>query len=658
MNIRALESRTALLLAMLFVGVASHAQVATNNPVAAFYNGPEGYPAWTDAIRWQQFIDMSKYAEGKNNFEKFEHARDELAANGGGVLYYPAGNYDFSTMPADGPQGRGLMLSRGVVICGETPLGKATAASGMLDLPTKFTFGFQRKGVDAAHGFGGDAPRDWNVIGLMPEPGGQLKDVNHVGICWVHVVGAVIYFGPQLKWGPTWGTAEGWKSKFVKAAWKERVPNGTSPLDPLLGAPFGKANYVGAGQGRLVFGCVLEDAAVLNDVYEEGNGPASFYAYKFGARIGICGSRVFVANNVLPISKRNFKYTQTTRKTDVGKGGGSMILREFVPDTTILFDYGKTCGVEVNKLLCGPWESGADQEGVIVRDNWVFNHGHRGFNLAGTWMTIANNRNERIYLKGGADVYGLGEGWTLTLDGNLRSNAGGNGTISDNLSRAFDLAGSHLWIDRNWFNNVGSNPGNDGEGILCQAHGGTQIRGWAITNNTHVKGDGQSSYMGAWDVDQHGCLIAWNQTAGWVGVINVSKRDEVDCAYVANKAAKVNAKNPETLTELPAGTPAAPRNVRTARYGGDAVRITWPDASTNEIGFGVQRSLDSGKTWTTIACRPPRINGTDPDGLAWIDFSAPPGKALLYRVAALAGDEAQSSVSEPAAALTLDPLQP
>src|SRR5512147_394463 len=122
--------------------------------------------------------------------------------------------------------------------------------------------------------------------------------------------------------------------------------------------------------------------------------------------------------------------------------------------------------------------------------------------------TIANNRNERIYLKGGMDVYGLGEGWTLTLDGNLRSNAGGNGAISDNLARAFDLAGAHLWIDHNWFNNVGSNPGNDGEGILCQTHGGTQLTGWAITRNTHVKGTGQNSYMGSWDVEQNGCLIA------------------------------------------------------------------------------------------------------------------------------------------------------
>lgn len=621
--------------------------VPTSNPVAAYYNGAAGYPAWTDSIQWSRVLDMSHYSKGKTDFEKFENARDELAAQGGGVLYYPAGTYDFTSVPADGPNGRGLMLRRGVVIRGEAPVGKADATSGKLELPTKFVFGFKKMGVDIARGFGGDVPRHWNLIGLRPEPGGQLKDVDRVGICWIHLVGATIYFGPQLKWGSTWGMAGSWKSKFVKAAWRDRVPDGTTPLDPFLGAPFGKTNYLGAGTGRLVFGCVLEDAAVLQDVFEEGNGPDSFYAYKFGPRLGVYGSRVFVANNLLPASQRNFRYAQTTRVTRVGKGGSSMILGEFVPDTVILFDYGKTCGIDVNKQLMGPFEGGFQEEGVVVRDNWVFNHGHRGFDLAGRWMSIVNNHNKRVYLKGGADVYGLGEGWTLTLDGNLRSNAGGNGAISDNLSRAFDLAGAHLWIDHNWFNNVGSNPGNDGEGILCQAHGGTQLTGWAITRNTHVKGAGQSSYMGSWDVDQNGCLIAWNETPGWVGVINVSRRAELDCAYVANRAGKVNAKQPSTLTQAPVGIPAAPKNVKAVKYAPDALRISWSDASDNEIGFRVDRSLDDGKTWTAIAYRPPRINGTDPEGLAWVDFTAPSGKPLRYRVVAINTEDNDAGASSP-----------
>ena len=210
-----------------------------------------------------------------------------------------------------------------------------------------------------------------------------------------------------------------------------------------------------------------------------------------------------------------------------------------------------------------------------------------------------------------------------------------------------------MWIDRNWFNNVGSNPGNDGEGILCQAHGGTQLTGWAITRNTHVKGTGQSSYMGSWDVEQNGCLIAWNETPGWVGVINVGKRAEVDCAYVGNKAGKVNAKQPTTLVHCPPDPPAPPKNVTATRYAADAVRITWADASDNEIGFRVDRSLDDGTTWTAIAYRPPRINSTDPDGLAWVDFTAPAGKPLRYRVGAINCDDNDTGASAATAALTL-----
>jgi len=115
----------------------------TDNPVAAFYNGLEGYPAWTDRIHWDRAINMKTYAQGKTSLEKFEHARDELAAQGGGVLYYPAGTYDFSDMPADGPSGRGLMLRHGVVIRGESPGRRTIAAKdGRLELATKFVFGF------------------------------------------------------------------------------------------------------------------------------------------------------------------------------------------------------------------------------------------------------------------------------------------------------------------------------------------------------------------------------------------------------------------------------------------------------------------------------------------------------------------------------------
>jgi hypothetical protein len=97
------------------------AGVPTDNPVATFYSGAEGWPAWTADIHWERVEDMSRYAKGTTAFEKFENARDELAAQGGGILYYPAGTYDFSQGPFDSLTGRGRMLKACVVIRGEAP---------------------------------------------------------------------------------------------------------------------------------------------------------------------------------------------------------------------------------------------------------------------------------------------------------------------------------------------------------------------------------------------------------------------------------------------------------------------------------------------------------------------------------------------------------
>ena len=126
---------------LCLISASASGAAPTDNPVGAYYSGGEGYPAWTDRIRWASAINMKTYAKGKTDSAWFENARDELAAKGGGVLYYPAGTkvpqasrlwqwsgphsgdaratrwYDFSVGPMDGPHGRGLMLPD----CGHSP---------------------------------------------------------------------------------------------------------------------------------------------------------------------------------------------------------------------------------------------------------------------------------------------------------------------------------------------------------------------------------------------------------------------------------------------------------------------------------------------------------------------------------------------------------
>jgi len=649
------------------VGVVRADTLPTDNPVATFYSGDAGYPAWTDRIRWTNVINMKTFDKGKTNFERFENARDQLAAKGGGVLYYPAGTYDFSDGPFDGPDGRGLMLRSGVAIRGEAPTGKPLATSGKLDLPTKFVFGFKnRKGAIDAGGRSSikpETPRDWNLIGLMPRKGKRISDVENVGVAWVHLVGRVIYFRPGRRRGKTRSTAGSWNSDYVKKAWANRKPDGTHPWDPFAG---GSKTLVGVGSGRLVFGCVLEHAAVLNDSvkmgrpdYKDGFGEDGFYTHKFGPRIGAYGRHVFVANNRLPMSRgRNFKYRQTTRRTFPAGKGNSM---GFDPprQSIVFFDYNKTVGVQINKTMLGLTKgsltgkagAGFFAEGVTVIDNWVYNNGHKGFDVSGNWVTIARNHNQRQMLREGKDPEGIG-GWELTLDGHLESSPGGNGAISDNLSRAFDLAGKNVWVHKNTYNNLGSDPGNDGEGILCQAHGGSQIFSWAITYNRHDKGDGETGYIGSWNVNTAGALFGWNVLPGWIGSTGGGQRESTDVAFVGNRAGGGMKPMAGAQVGDVGGKPRKPTRVQANALKDVAVQITWTDASSNEAGFRVDRKIDDG-AWTAVAYRPPRIQGDKSNPQMWIDFLAPPGRPLVYRVVAVNSKDNDQGASDPTPAITL-----
>jgi len=648
-------------------GIVHADTLPTDNPVATFYSGDAGYPAWTDQIRWSNVVNMKTFDKGKTHFERFENARDQLAVKGGGVLYYPAGTYDFSDGPFDGPGGRGLMLRSGVVIRGEAPIGQPLATAGELDLPTKFVFGFKhRKGaidIGGRNGTKPETPRDWNLIGLMPPKGKRISDIKNVGIAWIHLIGGVVYFGPDLEWGSTWATAGSWKSDYVKKAWADRRPDGTHPWDPFAG---GGKTLAAVGSGRLAFGCQIEHAAILNDAvkmgrpdYKDGFGENGFYMHKFGPRIGAYGKHVFVANNRLPISRgRNFKYRQNTRRTFPAGKGNSM---GFDPprQSIVFFDYNKTVAVQINKTMLGLTKSsptgkagaGFFAEGVTVIDNYVYNNGHKGFDVSGNWVTIARNHNERKMLREGKDPEGIG-GWELTLDGHLESSPGGNGAISDNLSRAFDLAGKNVWVHKNTYNNLGSDPGNDGEGILCQAHGGSQIFSWAITYNRHDKGDGETGYIGGWNVDTAGALFGWNVLPGSVGLASGKNRQSTDVAFVGNRAGGGVKSMAGAQVGDVGGKPVKPSQVRAKPFKGVGVQITWADASKNEAGFRVDRKIDDG-AWTAIAYRPPRIQGDENNPQMWIDYLAPPGRSLVYRVVAVNSRDNDQGASDPTPAITL-----
>jgi hypothetical protein len=607
--------------------------VPTDNPIATYYAGPEGYPAWTDEINWRKVINMKEYKKGNTEFDKFNNAVKDLSETGG-VLYYPAGIYDFTKREKKGDEGRGLMLVRGVVIRGEAPAGHPVAAAdGKLDLPTKFRFKFRDRLPPLK-----EVPSDWNIIGLGLDDARKIKNMDHLGIAWVHLIGATVSFGPQLDWGKTWASAGSLlSSKVKKGGWDTRYGEGTHPIDPLMG---GGTKYEKDTRGRFVFGCKLEDAAVLDDFTDPGYGPDGFRTSPYCARIIAYGSRILVANNSLPRSQKSFAYQQRL----AGRGEKDR--------GTIAFDYGKTIGIDVNKeLLTHAAMNGTCpgyfEEGVVVRDNYVFNHGHTGYSISGKWVTIAHNRNERLVLGGAGGVVTL-DGWTVST------------AESDNRSRAFDLAGRNLWVDDNHFNNTGSRPGNDGEGIIGRAFNGTPIFSWAITRNFHAQGNGSPGGMGGLDVDCHGLLIAWNQSPGWVGNKVKSKGVKMaDCAFLAAKGEEA-LPNLATVKQLDLQAPltasptmlSPPTGVTAEVYEGDAVKVAWTASPGGGIGYRVERRIGEGK-WQVIAYRPPRLQGDPENPAEWVDFTAPTGKELTYRVVAVNIDDTDKGASKPTEPVTL-----
>ncbi len=602
------------------------------NPIAQYYSGENGYPTWTDRIQWSNRINMAEYSNGDNDFEKFENARDELYAQGGGVLYYPGGVYDFTDAPVEDPNGRGLMLKKGVVILGDVPDGDADAKDGTLELKTKFNFKFIEKG-------GGQVPAPWNIIGLLPD-GEELQDVDNVGIAWVQVEGATVFWGYQMEMGDTYGTADAWLTSKIKSAWESRIPDGTYPMDAFCGQKEKyKSEYQGAGSGRFVFGCQFDNAIVLNDVYDRGFGAEGFSEYKYGGRIAVYGSHVFIANNIISKSTKSFLYNQLTSEGE----------------KTIIFDYGFATGIDVNKNNVNVVGnrlsdvSGYFEPGVVVIDNWIYNHGFKTMDGSGNWVTIRNNFAARDKLGPGEETYGLGTEWTLTGDGyKTHADIGSSDAFQ---TRGYDLAGKNMWIDGNYYEKVGTKyPSNDGEGILAQRHGGTDIISWAITNNTGKPDGYRPGYIGGYDVHNYGCMIAWNTTGGSVGHIKAESNDVVDASFVDNIASDVKTDCGGTcdyITECPTGdlTPPADLNV-TVDKDNYCIAITWTDAGDEEIGYRVERRVEDSDTWTTIAYRPRHSNGTEYNEQKWVDYLAPAGKALEYRVVSVNCDDNDQGASE------------
>lgn len=418
---------------------------AQTNPVAEFY--PDGYPGWTDEIKWNNVINMATNSEilaVTGEWARYEKGV-ELLGTEGGVLYYPAGTYKFSDLPAgeNGAKadGEGIMLRSGVVILGEKPATRQIASEidkGDISLSTIFEFPLYDREVittDDDNPVIKQTAGHWNFVGIKARDGETLKDVNNVGICFVNFKYGGVYWGAEYVWAESYtdpnGNFYGAAGSEAKNGWmKTRTADGTHYADPFGGCAKRNVNgvdgteYVGAGEGRLILACrfdeaILMDAGGINGEYANGyNGGTkevftrnSLGPYRFAGRITIDASNVFVASTSItkPVTTP-FLYKdwlQMASKDPINEQANQGMMLQ-VPQ---LFDPAKNIGIDVGKSILG-LVSDAQRKmlddkapfyelNIVVRDCYVYNHGNKGYEASGRWVKMINNVNDRDYLDGG-----------------------------------------------------------------------------------------------------------------------------------------------------------------------------------------------------------------------------------------------------------------
>lgn len=634
MNKLTLFIKTVLASMLFFASVAVMAQAPTDNPLASFYGDQEGYPYWTDFMKWDNVIDMSTYANGDDNFQKFNNACTEAHEAGGGVLYYPAGTYEFDI--PDGPNGKGLMLKPGVILRGEKPSSDSVAVTerdpgllqnhGMSDLPTKFVM--KRKdwssiltNVECENEAAQDSalvPGMWNMIGCTP------SDADFVGIAWIEMHYGFISFGCNADhWPDTWATSTSWLGSKAVNGWGDRVPDGTHPMDHFAGtADWGNDSAIFGGN-RFIFGVHLKNSMIPNYVINK-SGAASFQlehiGWRFGARIGAEGYNLFIANNCISKPTTYFIYDAYDKNDDVHPQ---------------LFNYAGSGGIDVNKgLMTGYGTRGLIDNrnsfyspNIVIKDNWTYNNVGKSYEFTGKWFVVEGNVAERTFHTL-SNPYGL-QGTAAYINpsnGEARTSE----SVDDNMCRAFDFGGWNGWIHNNRYRGTGSGLANDGEGILCQRHNGVNVFGVSMTYNEQGN-TGDHGYIFPYKVISVGLFQGWNKQRGAVGMNpeNGSLGIHISCIenfygtspstiagssliyegelpadkILRMSAAETKSQNIDMLTACPTGDLTAPQVTVEWDSAEGAAVIKW-DNVENEAAYKVQRSADGGTTWTTITYRP------------------------------------------------------
>ncbi|MGC9343718.1 MAG: hypothetical protein ACP5E3_13525, partial [Bacteroidales bacterium] len=429
---------------------------------------------WTDELEWNRVIAVNRDAPDLNiHFNKLQ---DKLVSQGGGVIYFPPGEYHFKDH---------ILVKSNIIIRGADPLRTdkfnpavpeeklipiTDARDRRYELKTILNFP-EYDGIDRLSAFKG-------IRTKYPD------SARNIGILNLEIRNGHIYLGN--------------KESLIK--------NGS--VNPTCG-------------NILVYGNILKNSAVAgNEVPVSGQQEDQIWmARELGAITIFAGKNILVANNRIPKSgESNFLIKNyrlyPSRETWEEKSE--------MTSTDLWFDYDNRSGIRVNyiPLVKGltiwkefpkfekAWKDGGIEElvtpgsmakGVIIRENYVFSSGKGGIKATG-WGTRVSWNVIRCFPQYPLPSY--------------------NGIFMDafvNDVRAVEVRGWEWIIEGNDFE-VYSNytpdgvKYNDGEGLMHESWENIDIRNSIMRNNVG------NQYLCFWRVPVNGLLIEGNRIRtklGW-----------------------------------------------------------------------------------------------------------------------------------------------
>jgi Pectate lyase superfamily protein len=390
-----------------------------DNPVATKYK--DNAFSWTKNIKWDCVYNIKDFP-ASNIDASFNAARDAASANGGGIVYFPSGTYNFAD---------NIYLKGGVVIRGDTPTVN-DAKSNSYNPSTKLVFPQYKPSLS-----GSGTPNNTAFKKILTT--NSNKDSN-LGVVNVDINRAAIEFSSPEN--------------------SEKITN----------------------QNIIVFGVRSNNVADPEPrVPESFQNPWQRFSNRFAANIKIQAfANVLISNNRLNDAVTD-NFEQPNYIVKQLRGNSTVTYPE---GEKAKFNYTNHYGISLNRFSSTPKEFPNDpnrfpnffRKGLVIQDNWVYHTMRVAIHATGDGLIIKNNqikdeKNKQVWI----DPTGTKQPQNAaTFENRAIDWSGWNVTIDGNDYEVY----RHKIADGNY-------ESIDGEGILIQeCCGGTSVNGVKISNNT------------------------------------------------------------------------------------------------------------------------------------------------------------------------------